>query len=127
MAILLDASALLAFLLNETGAHQVEKLFPQNPSMSVVNFAEVIGRADRAEIEPDQARLAILALPVTLIPLDSEIAFQVGKMEKRLRPLGLSFGDRACLATGKVMNMTIVTADRIWVKAMPELDIQLIR
>ncbi len=38
----------------------------------------------------------------------------MGALDPLTRPLGLSLGDRACLAARKVRGLAVLTADRIW-------------
>jgi len=42
-------------------------------------------------------------------------------------PFGLSLGDRACLATGLIEKMPVMTADQVWKKLPLSLEIKLIR
>ena len=62
-------------------------------------------------------------------PLDDELSFEVIKMTKLTKPLGLSLGDRYCIALGKVLNIPIYTADRAWKQLEENLNvtIELIR
>lgn len=124
---MLDASALLALILDESGADVVQAALDHEVLLSVVNFAEVIGRAERAGIKPEDARNGILALPLQLVQLDEKMAFEMGKLAGVGRPLGLSLGDCACLATAKVLGTDALTADKVWAKLNIGLKIRLIR
>ena len=127
MKVVLDASALLALILDEPGAEGVQGVLDQEVLLSVVNFAEVIGRAERAGIKPEDARGGILALPLQLVVLDEKMAFEMGKLVGVGRPLGLSLGDCACLATARVLEASVLTADKAWSKLNVGLKIKLIR
>lgn len=66
--------------------------------------------------------------------LDIEIAIvgpaqAAGAANLRLatRPLGLSLGDRFCLALGLERNLPVITADRAWAGLDLGVEIQLIR
>lgn len=37
-------------------------------------------------------------------------------LRKTTKKLGLSFGDRACIALGQLQKTTVLTADKIWSK-----------
>jgi PIN domain nuclease of toxin-antitoxin system len=119
----LDASALLALILDEPGADVVQAALDQEVLLSVINFAEVIGRAERAGIKPEDARNGIFALPLQLVHLDEKMAFEMGKLAGVGRPLG----DCACLATAKVLEADALTADKVWAKLKIGLKIRLIR
>ncbi len=42
-------------------------------------------------------------------------------------PLGLSFGDRACLALAILLEAPVYTTDRLWKKLPLDLEIRLLR
>lgn len=52
-----------------------------------------------------------------------------GRLRSVTRHAGLSLGDRCCLATAIVHNLTVLTADRTWADlALPvPVDIRIIR
>ena len=108
---ILDASALLAFLLSEPGRERVAEALLQNATMTTVNFAEVatkyVLRGARAQAETLSDRL-----PVTLVPVDEDLALRSALMADVTRQAGLSLGDRICLALGQRSGQTILTADR---------------
>ncbi|MCW6035912.1 hypothetical protein K4A83_06450 [Spirulina subsalsa FACHB-351] len=43
------------------------------------------------------------------------------------KPLGLSLGDRACLALGLLLHQPVITADRQWNQLDLDLEIRVIR
>jgi PIN domain nuclease of toxin-antitoxin system len=44
------------------------------------------------------------------------------------RDLGLSLGDRACLAVGRLLGMPVLTADAIWSRlSLDGLEVELLR
>ena len=47
---------------------------------------------------------------------DQETAHAAGLLQRSAKSLGLSLGDRACLALAQVRDAPAVTADRIWKK-----------
>lgn len=123
---ILDASALLAYLHQEPGGAQIKPLLP-NAFMSTVNWCEVVQKL-RVNLIDDKAvasKLTILGL--RFISFSLEHADKAGELWQVTASLGLSLGDRACLATGLCENMPVVTADQIWQKIPLPLDIRLIR
>ena len=125
---ILDASALLAFLLSEPGRERVAEALLQNATMTTVNFAEVatkyVLRGARAQAETLSDRL-----PVTLVPVDEDLALRSALMADVTRQAGLSLGDRICLALGQRSKQTILTADRAWldVAAQVGAPVELVR
>lgn len=125
--IVLDASALLAILNQEPGA---EKLTPELLSVatiSTVNLAEVHSKLVSRGLRPQDAWEAALSPLREVVPLTAEHARLVGDLVAKTRALGLSLGDRACLALGLALKAPIYTADRSWKKARAGARIYLVR
>ncbi len=113
MIVVLDASALLAFLQDEPGGDEVRGLLSQS-LISTVNWSEVVQKtlakgADASGLWEDLA-----ALGVRLQPFTREQAEAAGRLWLPTRALGLSLGDRACLALGLQMGCPVITADKAW-------------
>ena len=111
----LDASALLAWLNEETGADKVEPLL-ESSAISTVNLSETLQKSlargvDVAGLQEDLAALGLAVVDFT--PYDAELAAGLWTTTGRL---GLSLGDRCCLATARRLGMPAVTADRDWTK-----------
>jgi PIN domain nuclease of toxin-antitoxin system len=112
--IVVDASALLTVLSQEPGA---DKLTPEMLSMaaaSTVNLAEVHGKLVNRGMDPDDAWEATLSLGCEAVPFTPEHAKLTGQLIAHTRPLGLSLGDRACLALGLTLKTPVYTADKSW-------------
>jgi len=109
----LDASALLAVMLDERGAEKVREFLP-SAMIGTVNLAEVVAKLQErgAPDEDIDRNVARLGLPV--IPLDEAQAMAAGKLRGATKSLGLSLGDRACLALAMARGLPAVTADRGW-------------
>ena len=56
---------------------------------------------------------------LTIVAFDRTQALTTGKLRARTRHLGLSLGDRACLALAIELNATVITADRLWTQVAP--------
>ena len=122
----LDASAILAYLVGESGSREVEKLLDE-AAVSAVNIAEVASKLAERGAPADRIRQTIEALGVEIIPCDEAIAYQIGDLRRATKALGLSLGDRACLATALQLNVRAVTADRGWKTLKVGARIQVIR
>ena len=120
---ILDASALLAFLLAEPGKDRVAEALLDGATIATVNFAEVAtkyvlrGAKSVAETLLDR-------LPVTLVPVDADLALRSALMADLTKPAGLSLGDRICLALGQRTGQTILTADRAWLDVAVQVGAQ---
>jgi len=112
-ALVLDASALLALLLGEPGGEKVRAVLADSVIASV-NIAEVVGHfARNGAAEPDIRRV-LDPLPFECVAFDAELAYFAGLLVPATRRLGLSLGDRACLALARRNGAPALTADRSW-------------
>ena len=109
----LDASALLAFLFGEPGRDRVAQIV-EDSCMSAVNFSEVLGRFARDGHEPHVVSRRLLASGVEIVPFSDDHATLAAALRPRTDPLGLSLGDRSCLALAQARSLPAVTAVRAW-------------
>ena len=126
MSVVLDASALLAYLQDEPGGARVRAVIPQ-AVMSTVNWAEVIGKARDRGVETQGLLEDLASLGLALEPFSAAHAETAGRIRDGTRRLGLSLGDRACLALGSDRGETVYTADRAWLGLELDVDIEAIR
>lgn len=116
--VVLDASALLALLNGEPGHEVVADNLPGS-LISAVNLSEVVAKLVEAGMPDDAVRSALGDLGIEIRAFDSEAAYLTGVLRIQTRKLGLSLGDRACVALGLQLSSPVLTADRNW----KELDI----
>lgn len=110
-----DASAVLALLLQERGSERVQALIEEGGGViGSVNYAEVMGKLFDRGVSLDDARAAWDGVPLAVEPLSEATALAAAWLQPRTRALGLSLGDRCCLALGRSLGAPIVTADRSW-------------
>jgi ribonuclease VapC len=112
--IVLDASALLAVLNQETGSENLPPDRLAQAVISAVNLAEVHSKLVREGMDPDEAWEDAMGPVVECAPFTIDHARIVGSLAARTRSLGLSLGDRACLALGLMLKAPVYTADRAW-------------
>jgi PIN domain nuclease of toxin-antitoxin system len=62
-----------------------------------------------------------------VLPFTLEEALEAGALDPLTRPLGLSLGDRACLAAGKVRCLPVLTTDRGWLGVVPGVEVRMVR
>jgi ribonuclease VapC len=125
--IVLDASALLALLNQEPGAETLTPELLSGAAISTVNLAEVHSKLVRRGLSPDDAWEAALGPIRESVPFTAEHARLVGDLVAQTRPLGLSLGDRACLALGLTLKAPVYTADKSWKKLKLGARIYVIR
>lgn len=126
MSVVLDASALLALLLSEPGQERVEQVLADS-MMSSLNWGEVIQALLRKGFSTEGVRDQLEGLGLVIQPLSVEQAEGAAALWEDGKDYGLSIGDRACIFLGMTQGEAILTADRIWVEAFPNLPITLIR
>jgi ribonuclease VapC len=122
----LDASAILALLNDESGAGMVQELLPV-AVISAVNYAEVVTRLSLLGMPENEIRQALHILGLTIIPFDEDLAFRTGALAPGTRQSGLSLGDRACLALARKTGYSAVTSDKVWQDLNVEVDVKVIR
>ena len=122
----LDASAILALLNNESGAGMVQELLPV-AIVSAVNYAEVVTRLSLLGMPENEIHQALDILGLTIIPLDQDLSFRSGSLAIVTNQYGLSLGDRACLALALKTGYSAVTSDKGWQDLNIEVDVKVIR
>lgn len=115
----LDASAFLAYLQAESGASLVRQALSRGCAISAVNWAEVLSKVAELgkpadELVAELEKRHLLGTSLRIVPFDGTDAITVGDLRPITQPLGLSLGDRACLALGKRLGSPVLTADRAW-------------
>lgn len=111
--LILDASALIAYLRDEPGRESVEPHLIDG-TMCMVNYAEVATFLARAGRSRDMIDAFFDTVSLRLVPGDRQLAIEVGLLEPLTRSAGLSLGDRYCVALGKREGLPVMTADRAW-------------
>lgn len=128
--VVFDASALLALLNDEPGADVVERLLHSGSGecvASAANFSEVLAKLIDRGVAEAAALQAWRELQVRVVPVGEAEAAAAALLRKSTRALGLSLGDRCCLALAQgLTDARIVTADRAW-KALKGFRFEFIR
>jgi PIN domain nuclease of toxin-antitoxin system len=124
--IVLDASALLALLYREPG-HEAVAAVVTSSCMSTVNLAEVLGRFARDGHEPHPILDHIVSMGIEIVSFEAPDTALVASLEPSTRSLGLSLGDRACLALGVQRDIPVLTADRAWSQIALRVVVNVIR
>ena len=112
MTSVLDASAILAFLLGEDGADTVEDALADDPRCGAANWSEAARRVLGTGRDWDQARALLESYGVRVEPVVREDAEWAARRWRRGE--GLSLADRLCLALGERLDAKVLTADKSW-------------
>jgi PIN domain nuclease of toxin-antitoxin system len=124
--IVLDASALLAVLLNEPGSDVVLATIDR-AVLSSVNVCEIVTRMITAGTPADAVLDNIGALRIPIIDFTAQQAKLAALLREPTRRFGVSLADRACLALAQQHGAIVQTADKVWSKLDLGIEIQLIR
>ena len=124
--VVLDASALLAMLNDEPGGDHVVTVLPL-AMISTVNLSEVVAKLAEHGMPEPVIQSALEGLGLRVIDFDRAMAYRCGMLRSMTKTLGLSLGDRACIALGMQRDTAVVTADRAWSQLDLGIDVRVIR
>jgi ribonuclease VapC len=119
----LDASAILAVILEEPGADRAEAYLLE-AAASAVNIGEVVARLRDLGMPERTVEEVVTGLQLDVHAHDVSAAFASGFLRRRTRRVDLSLGDRACLALAQALNMPAVTTDRDWLKVADAIGVR---
>jgi ribonuclease VapC len=128
----IDASALLALIFDEPGAGKVQSALGHDDTIiSSVNLAEVVSKLIDAGLSPKEVHDTLANLSLNVEPLTMLQAIEAGLLRHVGRKLGLSMGDRCCLALAheyaqEKAPVIVITADRAW-KSLKDFQFEFIR
>ncbi len=125
--VLLDASALLAYLHREPGFEAVRAALREGAAIGAVNLAEVLGKVREKGRDAAKIHAALRALGLQVLPFEEADAALAGELGPLARKHGLALGDRAALAQAMRRGMPVLTADRAWVELDLEVEVRVIR
>ena len=111
--VVLDSSAVLAMLREESGGDMVAE-FLGNAIISAVNLHEVAEEMFREGATASDVRATLDALALDVSAHDTEAAYQAAELFESTRKFGSGLGDRACMALGLQLALSVLTADREW-------------
>lgn len=125
-AAVLDASALLCLLNGEQGSDRVMQALP-TAVIGAANLAEVVSKLRERGLSVEEVEDVLGGLPLDIRPLNAAQAYAIGHLRPATRILGLSLGDRACLALAAELGMPALTADQAWASLDIGVAVKLIR
>ena len=111
---------------DEPGAKAVAKVV-EGASMSTVNLAEVVSKLVERGLESGQVHASVDILGIVMHDFTVADAVATGDLRATTRHLGLSLGDRACIALADRVGGTVLTADSAWARGKLPVAVELIR
>ncbi|MGI9577635.1 MAG: PIN domain-containing protein [Microthrixaceae bacterium] len=112
MSVVLDSSAILAFLQSEAGADLVEEAMVRDPTCGAATWSEVAQQVRAADRDWGLVRALLESYELAVEPVLAEDAEWAAHRWQRGE--GLSLADRLCLALGERVDAEVLTADTQW-------------
>jgi PIN domain nuclease of toxin-antitoxin system len=121
--IVLDTSALISSFRREPGADMVDAAFSEC-AMSSVNVSEFLSKV--SDWGQDIVRYVenLNTSGIEFVDFTFARSVMAARLRERTRSLGLSLGDRACIALAIERQCMVMTADRAWAKI--EIDVKVV-
>ena len=123
---MLDASAVLAMMLDEAGGDQVRERLASS-QISTVNLSEVVAKLQEGGVPDEVITSSLAELNFDVLAFDQSQAVRAGLLRASTRSNGLSLGDRACLSAAKSCNAVAATTDRAWGKLELDIVVEVLR
>ena len=112
-----DSSAVLAAIFQEPGGDNVVALWAEGENLiSAVNYAEIVAKLNERGMSDTEVLVVMDGVPLTLVDFDQTTAHASGLLRGSTKSLGLSLGDRVCIALAMGRSAIAVTADKQWEK-----------
>ena len=91
------------------------------------DLAEVVQKALDRQVEVQGLRQDLEGLGLRVLPFTADQAERTASLRAETRHLGLSLGDRACLALAAELDLPAITADRVWKDLAIGIEIRVAR
>jgi PIN domain nuclease of toxin-antitoxin system len=116
VAVVLDASAIVAFLRDEEGADRVEEQLDRAASDAMPGVLCIVNLTEILEVLPDALTSPLFGPNglVEVVGITQEQARWAASIKDATRVAGLSLANRLCLAVAHETKQSVVTADRAW-------------
>jgi ribonuclease VapC len=117
----LDATALIALVAQESGSERIAELL-ENSVVGAVNLAETANKLLEKGFSAAEVRESLAKLELKIEDWTEAMAYRSAEFTRFNKSHGLSLGDRACLTVAKQLRITAVTSDSTWRRA-PSLGV----
>ncbi|HKO32203.1 MAG TPA: type II toxin-antitoxin system VapC family toxin [Candidatus Limnocylindria bacterium] len=111
MTLVVDASAVLAWLQDEAGADEAEPMLMEGV-IGAANWSEVLKKARQHGVEAGTVAMLLASFGLKVVEVTAEDAERAARLWRR--GAGLSLADRLCLALGLRLEAVVATADSRW-------------
>ena len=125
MTLVIDTSALMAFIKGEPGGQAVAPELA-DAIVSPVIFAETLGKLAEQGFDADAIHADFLIAGLTVEPMHLADVQAVVALQSFAKG-GISLADRICLALALDRGLPVLTADRAWADLGLPLDVRLLR
>jgi ribonuclease VapC len=112
VTMVLDASAILAFVQEEVGADLVERALLDRARCGAANWSEVAQKVLAVERDWDLVRALLTSYDIEIEAVSTDDAEWAARRWRRGE--GLSLADRLCLGLADRLDAEVLTADRAW-------------
>jgi PIN domain nuclease of toxin-antitoxin system len=112
VTVVLDASAILAYVAGEAGAEVVESALAERTFCSAANWSEVAQKVIAAGRDWDLVAALLRSFNLHVEPV--EVADAEWAARRWRKGEGLSLADRLCLALADRLELDVLTADSAW-------------
>ncbi|UZQ53334.1 type II toxin-antitoxin system VapC family toxin [Trichothermofontia sichuanensis B231] len=131
-SVVLDASAMLAYLFDEEGAGLVETALNDSACIGAINWSEVLSKVEDKGHSSEALIITLtnqglLGNTLEVLSTTEKDALLIAQLQPQTKLLGLSLGDRACLALGMRLEIPVLTADTAWNDLTLNISIRMIR
>lgn len=131
-SVVLDASAMLAYLFDEDGAGLVETALNDSACIDAINWAEVLSKVEDKGHSSEALIITLtnqglLGNTLEVLSTTEKDALLIAQLRPQTKSLGLSLGDRACLALGMRLEIPVLTADTAWNNLTLNISIRMVR
>jgi PIN domain nuclease of toxin-antitoxin system len=128
MAWVFDASTVICLVKEESGGERALEMLEEGVYVSAINLAELFSWAGlHSELETQDVLDLIEELEIKVVDFGWSLAAASGELVPQTRKYGLSLGDRACLALGKQLGLSVVTCDKVWSQVSVECEVVVLR
>ncbi len=125
-AIVFDSSVVIAILKQSPGFSTAESSL-SDALISTVNWAEVATYLARNSVPRETIQEVLTSFPIQVVPFEESLAIETGYLYPSSKNLGLSLGDRACLALALSRKLPVLTADLVWSQLNLDISIRVLR
>lgn len=121
-----DASAVLAMLQDEPGSEMAASMLGEG-CITSANLSEVISKLVQKNVPDDVIARVMSQLGLPVLDITESIGERAGYLYAQTHRLGLSLGDRLCLAATLETGLKAITADTLWTEVGQGTDVVCIR